>query len=668
MIQFDQKYMNNNGLMKVIVTLTILVCVMIITIILFSASNTPKDKNDIQWPDANQSANALESYCLLSFNWATEARQMYDIEIETDVLMPNLSDYLDELSIQHKKSNIIIKGVLNFRVLGIPDEWKSNEQWDNIVMCGFQLSPVQVLLENKEEQVTKRMPQLEYLYETFFSVAFTKEGLPVYFYFPDTIDKINQTTLSELINCLQIYIPSEMERGIRLKWSTNESHFNGEFKTEYLVNKHDCQTIYKENVRCVSLPPILQFNEKVDQSHLSGYLVDSGFRGEIQQNNSWLTSLSGAQTFEIRLNTDTVFYRYRIGVMMRIRPFDPELSLYIWDNTLLPSDIIHQSIMVSKPSTDITQSLWPIEGQVPSQRTSLVQLFEDIKKAARSEKDQTDSDDLIYRLQSYLNEFPHEIRIIPDLIKNINLSSTDANVIFLALEVLPYRESKRALMEIILDQNQNIDIRMRAIVTCGGIVNPDRQFILDLIDTYQNERQNTNMESSERADAILLSLGILNETLQKNDKQDLSQMILNKLIQTLKETEDEWERVMCIKALSHSPVNDAINAVKPYMNSESLSEHQAAIQTLTFMLGSTISEITDPQETTEEIKTPKQILINLLKDHLSIETNSTFREYIILSFIQMGGEDMKAFFDDYLQDEPDESLRETILHFLNGVQ
>ena len=567
--------------------LIVLSLFLIISIIFFII---PDNKNNKKFP-TNQiftnNQNNTEKICPYHFKWEIGTRQMYDFDLNTEVTIDySVLPQIENSTISKKKISASIKGILNFRIFDMPSDWE-NVNWDEAVIAGFQLSPVQVTIAQEHGVEGKRAPELEITYETFFVVIFTNEGLPAFFYFPEEVDEEDRITLSEIVNSVQLYIPVEK---VSKKWSNTENHANGSFQVEYLNNDIDCGSIYKETVKCLSLQNNIFKPE--DDYNLKGYIIESGYKGGLSPENSWITSFYGSETFEIRVDNGAPWYVSRNGVIMKLKEFQPHMTLAIWSETENAKEIIDNFIFLGK---DNQRTIWGNKKKVKQlEKISLVQLLEDIKDESGPMSDPIAGSEklvaYIDNLKDFLIKYPEETTLIPDYIKNLRIKGDAVAKIILTMEILGTKQSQQALESIMTDQNQENDTRFKAVIAAGGVDHPEGNIMKSLFNLYDLEHDKRNSDSQILANASLLSLGFISNKFFINNNETQAKIINNTIINYLNSSDDENEQTICIKALGNTSNPLIQTALIPYINSESESIRKSVFEALENLPFDTLSD------------------------------------------------------------------------------
>jgi len=614
-------------------------------------ANVPSDQAAIPENRVESSSGKL---CPKPLLWNIGARQMYDYELETDITLdpsvmagqPIAGDS------QKKKVKMTIKGTLNFRIFGSPKSVSGMPgEKKKIIYVGFQLSPVQVNIYGKPGAEGTRAPDLEKLYQTFFVVAYVKEGAPALFYFPEQLDEKDKTSLSEIVKIVQMVVPLENlsnewdDQGV-LRWKEDETHAVGLFESEYFVRKDECDSIHKKNIRCLSLQAMEDQTGTSERLKLTGHVVKSEFKGIIAPESSWLKEFSGSEVFEIQAEKG-VWSESQVSINLRLRNFDPDSSLPIWNETRSAKEIIESFIMSGKKQGETTGAWEKRRLQSLAEKLedlSVSQIMLEIKNAAASGASQSDLATLSHTLRDFLELYPEEADSIPPLLKERNLTGKAAGSVLLALELVGHPEAQTALKDVFEDNDQISDNRLRAIVAAGGIAKSEEELVESLFNLSEAGREGGNDDDLERADTSLLALGILSYSLSKGEEPAESNAINERIVTSLQRSEDKRERVMCLKALGNTSNPDIISAIEPYLTSESAAERAASAGSL--------RNFSDEHT------------LELLVDSMEDDPESGVRKAAISALSDRGGIGIVEPVCRHLPNEPDDYLRRMMVSVL----
>ena len=564
---------------------------------------------------------------------------MYDYELLTEITL-DASALLGKRvagSQNKEKVDINVEGVLNFRNFG-----KLNTSEDSVYV-GFQFSPVQVTISGK------RAPDLEKLYQSFFIVAFRTLGNPLLFFYSGNLDEKDKLSLSELIKSVQVYIPPGESLKGRHHWHINEKHSAGEFTARYFFLSHACNTIYKENIRSVYIasPMLRKIKGGSDEGiKLTGHLVESGFKGIVDADVSWLKVFSGFEIFETHVKK-SVLSRSRSRVAMNLRAFEPDPDLQIWKENRPIKEVL-ESFAISGKKGGGKTGTWE-ERRLQALRNkfedvSLSRIMEDIRNSIDSGISRAEMSDLIHSLRDFLTIFQEEIPLIPNLIKELGLTENAAGSVILALELMGDPVAQDALIEIIEDDEQTSDNRLRGIVAAGGIEKPEKDLIDTLFDLSEKNRKRKNDHALERADTALLALGILSHNLSRGGNPSKAEDITNRIIDNLQATTDERERLFSLKALANTLSPEILPVLEPYFTSESPDERAASVRAL--------RGFSDDQT------------LQLLTKMVDQEPIFRVRKAALETLMQRDGTEVVEYLNGYLPKEPDEFLRRMMIKFL----
>jgi len=603
-----------------------------------------------------------ETECSLALNFYPGARQMYQLSIiKTDQTYPSAlegqpaeSDNGYALQIHMELS-----GILNVRIFESNTEWE--EEGSDIIYMGCQMSPVTVQVGDTLENM-HRDSDLEQLFQNFFLIAMRPDGLPESFYFSSKIDPQSQLSLSEIIFSVQTYVPQVDSYPYPKKWLSDEKHAFGMLKVEYMIEPHNCNALIKQNVRCTKLNDLDHAMLKTDQFQFRGILDQSNHHITLNDKGaSWIETYTGEETFSIFVSQHSVWYKRHTKVLMTIdNQLQPDSNLFIWKTTTPVQDLIHAFISHTNPD----QKRFSPQKQNDSERFSLSDQLERFQKDIAANSNQDIILKHIQRLKQFLTKFPEEASFIPDLIKNLNIQGTTAEHIVLILEMVGHEDAQNAISDIYLDYNQEPDIRLKAVISAGGLSLPTSVSIDRLFRLISQEQQKIDPDTLNRSDAAIISLGLLNQSLYHQDNLDMAKKIHKRLVSLLNSYSDERHLVACIKAMGHAKMPEGTDYLFPYLDSESEHIQRAAIKAI----GNIDIEIPDESLTEKEqdrlteteMKPPGDKVTNKLFNLLSGESNPEIRHEIYIAIIHRKEPGSLEQLDNILQEEPDSQLRDMI--------
>ncbi|RLC09178.1 MAG: hypothetical protein DRI57_22615 [Deltaproteobacteria bacterium] len=603
-------------------------------------------------PGPEKVVSDSNSSCPTQLLWQTDARQMYDYELETDILLD--PSVLTGESGAKTKIRVGVKGILNFRIFDHPTKSSGTsekiEGWEKSVYAGFQFSPAEVRIYGNSDTEGRRMAELEKLYETFFIVAFSKQGTPSMFYFPNPLDPKDKSSLSELVKIAQLFMPSkklskEWVEG-KHQWVKKEKRASGKFEAEYFVHKDECDTIVKRNLRCLSVLSNDMSSPGSEKVNLTGHVIHSEFKGRIEPDVSWLASFSGSEQFEIRAGKN-VWSVSEGTINLRLREFDPNPSLAIWKEDQGVKAIIQSFADPDKKADTKAIGAWEQErmkGMAEQfKNVSVSELLADIKDALEAGNNQSEMARLTHTLRDFLETYPEKALSVPDLIKNMALSDQGAGSVLLALQLAGHPQAQDALKTVFEDGEQLSDNRLRAIVASGGIKAPEKPLIESLFNLSEN-REDADDEDLERSDTGFLALGILSDALSKGENPSDAQGINERILNYLENSDDERERIICLKALDNSAAPSIIPEIEPYLVSESVAERSAAVGTL--------RNFSDDYS------------LELLAEALENDPETSVRDTAVEALAERGGISEVEHVRKQLSEETDENLRRKMIRFL----
>jgi hypothetical protein len=624
-----------------------------------------KDHDDFFTQKSLQMDNHLnlpeEPECSIALNFYPGARQMYQLSIDkTDQTYPsalegqsseNDNDYALQIHME-------ITGILNIRVFE-NDEWSESQNMDLIYM-GCQMSPVTVQVGEKMDSM-RRDKSLEQLFRNFFLVALRPDGLPDMFYFSSKLDPQIQTSLSEIFFSVQTYVPKVDSAPYPKRWLSDEKHAFGMLKVEYMIEPHHCNSLVKQNVRCTSLNDFDHSMLKTDQFQFRAILEQSNHHITLNENASWIESYTAEETFAIFASQHAVWYRRHTKVLMT--PEDqrqPDNNLFIWKTKKPVQYIVNDLTGHSKAH----QNQLSQRKQSFSERISLSDQLELFQKDIAANARQDVILKHIQSLKQFLTKFPEEASFIPDLIKNLNIQGTTVEHMILILEMVGHEDAQNAISDIYLDYNQDPDIRLKAVISAGGLSSPTPESIDRLFRLISQEQQKNDPETLNRSDSAILSLGLLNQRLYTQKQLNMAGIIHKRLVILLKTYSDERHLIACIKAMGNAKMPEGGDFLMPYIVSNSDQIRKAAIQAIgnIDVVKDDADNTTDaePEILTQNETTPSESISTILLKQLFVENNSEIRREIYNAIIKRKESGTFDQLDDILQEEPDEQLREMI--------
>lgn len=616
-----------------------------------SGDSSGKAATPLSQPVSADKDKTSDGPCPAPLYWQTDARQMYDYDMETDILLD--PSVLTGNSGQKTKVRVSVKGILNFRIFD--DPVKSSDSSEKIqgaeksVYAGFQFSPAEVKLYGESETEGRRMTELESLYETFFVTAFSTEGMPSLFYFPAPLDEKDKNSVSELIKIAQLSISTEessQERDDKgtVRWYKDEIRSTGAFKAEYAVHQAACNEIIKKNISCLAVRATDILNNAAKDIKLTGHIVDSEFRGTTAPNVSWLKTFSGSETFEIRVGND-VWSESKGTIRLSLRAYEPNPELAIWKENRPIKDILLSFADPEKKSK--APGAWEQERvkglSEQFKDVSASQLMQKLKDAVSAGANQSDLAVLTHTLKDFFEIYPEKALSVPGLLKDMNLSDQAAGSVLLALQLAGHSQAQTALKAVFEDEGQTADNRLRAIVASGGIQKPEKELIGSLFGMAETREGKTD-DGLERSDTAFLALGILSDTLSKSEKPSDSQAVNERIINYLQNSQDEREHIICLKALDNTANPEVISVVEPYLLSDSVMERSAAV--------SALRNFSDAHS------------LELLSDALENDPEDVVRGSAVDALAERGGIDAVEQIRTRLPNEPEENLRRNMIRFL----
>jgi HEAT repeat protein len=599
--------------------------------------------------------------CQIKMNWHKGARQLYRLDIvKIDQTYPSaLEGQVEDHDNYALQMHMEIRCILNMRVF---------EKTDDIVYIGCQLSNVNVRAGEFSDSLL-RDKDLEAMFRPFFLIAMYTNGLPKQFYFPPHLNTQSRTSLSEIIYAVQTVVPDNNRSQVK-KWRSREQHALGTFKVEYMLEPHSCRALIKQNIRCTGLNEIDQAILKTDHFQFRGIIEQSNHQITLSDDDaSWIESYAGEETFEIFVSQHALWYRLQTKILLSPDRQQLDPKLFIWETNMPVREIIDS--FASNGHEKKKESRIKSKNKF-SERLSLASQLEMFQKDILENASQDVVLDHISSLEQFLTKYPEEAGFIPDLIKNLNLQGRTAENIILILEMIGHESAQSAISDIFLDYNQLPDIRMKAIVSAGGIASPNPILIDRLFQLISQGQESSDTQGLNRTDEAILSLGLINKALYKANNSVSANFIHNRLIRMLQNASDERNMIACIKALGNSAMPKGTDYLLPFMTSNVSLIRKSAIQAL----GKIESQPKETSDFSDDDQEPQietaQSSSKSLSDSVSNKLFTLFyneddpeiRKVIIQSIISRNEPESKDVLEEILQEESDEKIVDMIHSYL----
>ena len=560
-----------------------------------------------------------------SFTWQPQAKQIYQFKASYDIITDNsliFGNVKNTKTQRNQKSHVVytIEGILNFRIL---------EQKKDLVFVGLQLCPVTIAFSGKA------VPGLKKLYQTYFLVAFSRNGRPAHFYFPDSLAKEDQISLAGIVSGIQTILPPRPQK----KWDYSEKDASGEYQAHYTMLKDN--KIHKQKMRYLSVNT--RKMASANGIELTARIVESGFQIFLSPEVSWVDKISGSEVIKFQSGNATLITA-RSNLELTLLPFHADPSLAIWKENRPLEKIL---TAFAKPAKRPPVSFWKEQ-----RKERQLERFKGVNIMALTDKviqakGQPGIIDAINSLRDYLKTFPEEAEKIPDILLSADMSSSAAAGIINSLELAGNLEAQEALIDIMQNGRQTQINRVRAIVAAGGLQMPEEETINSLMQQADLGRsKNADDATVERSDTALLTLGILSDTLSKAGDSGRAEDINLKLTDYLQHAINAEDKIICLKAMGNLSNDGLLPVIEPYLLAKDPEVRLAAADSL--------RNLSDDHS------------LNLLLERLEQEPVARVRGKVFET-IEDRGKGNKAAIGRVIQDLPNENdpdLRNKMVVFL----
>jgi len=595
--------------------------------------------------------------CRIKLNWHKGARQLYHLDfVKIDQTYPSaLEGQVEDHDNYALQIHMEISCTLNIRIF---------EKFEDTIYLGCQLSNVNVRAGESSDSLL-RDNALEALFRPFFLIEMHANGLPEKFYFPPHLDSQSRTSLSEIIYAVQTVVPTNEDRAPIRKWRSQEQHAFGKFKVEYMLEPHSCNALSKQNIRCTVLNDLDQSILKTDNFQFRGIIEHSNHQITLSGDDaSWIESYAGEESFAIFVSQHALWYRLQTKILLSPDRQQLDPNLFIWETHMPVREIIDSFASNDNNKKKVSQT-----SKIKfSERVSLASKLEMFQKDILENASQDVILEHINAFEQFLTKYPEEAGFIPDLIKNLNIEGRTAESIILILEMIGHESAQSAISDIFLDYNQAPDIRLKATVSAGGIASPTPVLIDRLFQLISQEQNRNDIQGLRRSDEAILSLGLLNKALYKDNNSVSANFIHNRLIGMLQNNSDERHMIACIQALGNATMPEGTDYLLPFIDSDVPLIRKSAIQAL----GKIDVQSNDARNFSENDQNLKPEIARSSSQSLSGNVLSRFvnlyynekepeiREEIIKSIINRNEPQAKDFLDEILHEETDEKIVDLI--------
>ena len=667
----EKRFMKTINDRKTIVWLSIIFSVflflIVFTIYYLCSSHHPQKKDfshDPSEPNLIEQkikpTSLTQQDCKPVINWFTDARQMYDYQLQSDIQLNQevLAEKIKKNSTQSKQILIQLSGILNFRICQKPDDWPVLSD-DNLVYAAFQLSPLDVQYAENDESLTPQN-DLKKLFQTLFCASFLKNGLCFKLYFPNNLEKSDRDSLSEIIYSLQLVLSDNISK----RWTTKENHTSGLFLAEYRIADKHCQSVEKQNVRCLSL-----FSDKSESPlstpfSLTAYMVKSQFTMSVSSSSAWIESCKGMEHIDIKTENDLIWSSSKTHTQLNIIPFAPDQTLPIWsdENDLETLLLSFFEVQKSDPDSTGTWEQRRIESiKKRLKNRSLIQLISDLEKNLAGNKDQSYNATLSHLIQDYFTAYPEAVYQMPFLIKEGKISNSAVGHIMLALERTGHSQAQSVLKNIFVDNEQAKDHRVKAIVAAGSVDSPTESLTEGLVKIAIPENHSSQKSLNEISSTALLALGLHCHRYDQSGQTDLAAHIVSQIKEGLDNTLNPNDMATYFKAIGNAENTQFFDVVKSYLplneSSDEMSENETEPEASNH-LPTQIAAIMALGCFPESLETVSQF-ISLFDNERAI-----IRAAAVDAVSNLNDQTIVTALCKRLPEEDDDTIRRKIIHYL----
>jgi HEAT repeat protein len=490
--------------------------------------------------DETATPTKIVSTTLPKFRWESGARQVYHYDLQTE--METNTNLLGDASATNWQKVIVeLKGTLNVRLF---------EKQAKTIVVGFQLSPAHFSLSGQRMQALEKS-----LYQTFFMAIFTLEGVPVHFYFPNTIHASEQKLLAEIVNSVQIITPTLQTA---TQWTSKEENATGQYEAQY---KWQAGKIHKQKRDYLTVNSSTTETEGVNEISITGQIINSDYQAILATKRSWLQELSGSEKLEISSQHGKIAKSaLRISLRASDEPIDPTLA--IWQANNDPEQVMLAFASGKSPSSGSWEQLRQQNLREKFAHVTVGDLTQQIIAFNAEDKSMGDMIPYLQELEDYLSVYPEAAAEIPNLLLQGDLSQRTTGMIVNALEEVGHKEAQAALATIMLDNDsKNEHVVRQAIGAVSGIKKPEPELVETLWQVAQ--------QSEEESSTALLALGAASHNLANSGDDFEASQIRQRLVDSLQaETADSWKQHVALSALKNTDNTELFPTVAPYLEAE----------------------------------------------------------------------------------------------------
>ena len=492
---------------------------------------------------------------LRQFIWQPNARQTYRYQSKVDLKIDTNAASKDKAIWQQINSQL--SGILNVRVF---DRYKDR------IRLGFQLSAIHFDINGQN------FPIMNTLFGAFFLVEMSPEGKPLQFNFPRYIGVTNQLFIKEIMNGIQVVLPTE---ATATAWKTQENHNTGDYRADYQRSSPASEEVHKHKTdyMMVTLQQAGN-NANSNQLELTDKIKQSDFTAHLATAESWLKTLQGKEEIDFNLSTGKLAeMASQIQLTLSDDPQDPNLG--IWRAANDYDQVLHAFATAEGDmslSQDVIKQLELDKLRQQYANTNVTTLVNALMDTFGNKKS-ISANEIIPQMQAlkqYLTVYPDAALEMPALLDTLNPSQTLAAYLIGALEQAGTPQAQQALSTIATNPKPEAQDRaVQAIGSLNFIEHPEPQVVTTL-------QQLADGDDPERADTALLAMG---SVLHNSDAVQQAQL-REQLIQRLRQQNGKGNTAVLLSAVGNSNDGSLLAEVEPYLNASQTEVRTAAVQAL----------------------------------------------------------------------------------------
>lgn len=550
-------------------------------------SSMTMEKSD-QDQSVSQQPESITNAPPLSITWDLGSAQRYQVTSDSSMNMQATGKGASTIRVN-------LKAALDTLIL--------ETSADNILV-GMQLSSVVLKINDTSDSDTNNA------LSSPFRVKFTKNGMPITFEFPTTVNNDHRTILENLIRTFQLSLENNNN------WTTTESNGSGNYEAFYKQTGANTVEKSKRNFSASSTGMI----------HWTDFRSTENIK--IETGHNWLTSMDVNETMRSEGQGGPAM-TVKNHATLNLQP-EVKLTLNsdLWQfETASASIDSPASLKRAVPDITIQEARAQILSTVPEL---------DASKQGRLA--------LIHKLRDLLLVDEALPAVILEILQTEQLEDRTRADLYLVLEQAGTESAQSALAEVISDNRWSLKDGMRAIVAMGGIKQPTVESISTL---WSRAQYNNDNERQRMTSSATFALGSIGNTLHKADSPEYSSL-RSELLSNAMSGADVTQRSNFITALGNTDDPTLANEVVVLLNDSEPAIRRAAALSL-----STLG--------TEQVA-------DSLVSHYTEEENTYVRGAIAesLQSWEQPTSTAMAMFRKTVQSEPDESTRYNIAILLAG--